>query len=160
MNERIAGDELKVRVEFPIFKDITAADYEWQLTFGVFPNAPMCFKKSDCIALDDGSYALALDTSKLGVGMVTMGVSIDIPDGDYPDGKRTERDYTSLVRLVRKYKDTPVDGEVVTPRLNIKTSLVSVTYLSWEAYVDAEGRVYRTKNGLTYNVKKEYGRNL
>lgn len=49
------------------------------------------FTKSDCIAVDDGTnYVVLVDTENMGIGMLTLKLTVLIPDTDYPTGTRKE----------------------------------------------------------------------
>lgn len=154
MNERCVGDELKVRVALPKINGTAATDYKWQLHFSVFPNPPKVIKREECIELDDGSFVTRFDSSELGVGLVKLRVVVEVPDGDYPDKMRTESDVLNLMRLVRSYGTPPIDEVVTSPRLGVEASMVKEAYMAWEAYVDSNGRVYKTRSGLIYKVEK------
>lgn len=51
----------------------------------------MDFTKADCIMTDDGaSYVVMVDTETMGLGDLTMRLTVHIPDTDYPSGYRKE----------------------------------------------------------------------
>lgn len=48
------------------------------------------YTKEECILTDDGTYVVLVDTDKLGVGLVKLKVTFEIPDEDFPAGYRRE----------------------------------------------------------------------
>ena len=49
------------------------------------------FTKADCIEVDDGvDYVVLVDTETLGIGMLMLKLTVQIPDTDYPVGYRKD----------------------------------------------------------------------
>ena len=63
-------------------------DYDFTVRLQRGPNS-VVIAKSEMI-VDNGDYYLGFDTTQLGVGTVRAIVIAEIPDNDFPGGKRTE----------------------------------------------------------------------
>lgn len=84
------GTKFKINVHVEPIDGYTMDDYGFTCLFYIYANRYVEVKKEDMVRLDESNYVACIDSSKLGVGLVRMRITADIPDADFPDGYRTE----------------------------------------------------------------------
>lgn len=85
--------ELKINVHAEPMSGLHLSDYDFECLFFVHPNRVVSIPKTDMIQEDEDNYTALITTEmgrKLGSGHVKMQMVAHIPDGDFPDGLRTE----------------------------------------------------------------------
>ena len=85
--------ELKINVHAEPMSGLHLSDYDFECLFYVHPNRVVSIPKADMTQVDEDNYTVLITTEmgrKLGIGYVKMQVVAYIPDGDFPDGLRTE----------------------------------------------------------------------
>lgn len=102
MKTNYLGEEIKIQVRAKPIDGMTLADYEWTAYIWTSSYRVVEVHKSDCIPMDDGSYVIILDTSKVGVGALKLKIVAEFPDGDFEDGYKTTigvaKDITQIVK--------------------------------------------------------------
>ena len=93
MQRVVKGSDVKIEFTADLPDGLKLSDVEFS---GKIMNADATdeekdFQKSDCIMVDEGvSYVVLVGTDELGVGVLTMKLTVQIPDTDYPTGYRRE----------------------------------------------------------------------
>lgn len=97
MGRVIQGTVLKMHLSFsyPADPTLTLEDLDFSVDFYTRGGTPQHFEPDDLIRVLNEStglfdYYAPVDTAWLGCGTVFMKMTVDIPDGDFPDGKRRE----------------------------------------------------------------------
>lgn len=104
MSKVILGTELKLNVNIQPIGGYTMDDYNFDIQLKGGKGAVSFNKKGDTLSDglskgdDSDNYIVAFDTTELGVGRVNLRVTAYIPDGAFPDRKRTEisESYTGI----------------------------------------------------------------
>lgn len=87
------GSQIKVEVTAKLANGLHLEDVD----FTVYicnqndPTQTEIFQKSQCLRVDADHYVVMVNTSQTGVGTYMGGLTVHIPDTDYPSGYRTER---------------------------------------------------------------------
>lgn len=84
------GTEFKINVHVEPIGGYHMDDYDFSCKFYIYMSRAVEMKKSDMIRVDADNYIACIDSSKIGIGAVRMRITALIPDGDFPDGFRTE----------------------------------------------------------------------
>lgn len=90
------GTEFKYGIRVGPVSGLHLQDYDFEVTTYVNPIRSVTFRKSDTEhvkPIDADSYSVIVDkvnAVKVGRGTVLAQVVVHIPDGDFPDGVRTE----------------------------------------------------------------------
>ena len=87
--------EFKVNVHVEPIDGYHMSDYDFECMLYVYTNKGVVFKKGDesVKQTDDDNYRVCVsseDSAKIGRGTVKLKLTAHIPDGDFPDGYRTE----------------------------------------------------------------------
>lgn len=85
--------ELKINVHAEPMSGLHLSDYDFECLFYVHPNRVVSIPKADMVQVDEDNYTALITTEigrKLGIGHIKMQMVAQIPDGDFPDGLRTE----------------------------------------------------------------------
>ena len=85
--------ELKINVHAEPLSGLHLSDYDFECLFYVHPNRVVSIPKADMTQVDEDNYTALITTEigrKLGIGHIKMQMVAQIPDGDFPDGLRTE----------------------------------------------------------------------
>ncbi|MBO7293859.1 MAG: hypothetical protein J6U65_00415 [Bacteroidaceae bacterium] len=91
------GTELKINVTNDPIDGFHMGDYDFECAFYVYTNRRVVKKKSEMKKVDDDNYLGILktdDVMRIGRGRVLVEMTAYIPDADFEDGFRTERDVT------------------------------------------------------------------
>lgn len=83
------GSDAKIRVTMEEIEGSTLANTEWQCKFYVGVRS-VTIHKTQAIKVDDNAYVCVVHTAEVGRGVIYGQLMVDIPDGDIPDGTRTE----------------------------------------------------------------------
>ena len=86
----VLGTQLKINVNVEPIGDIHLSNCEFKCTFFINPKKTIELEKNSMIRIDDDNYIALVDTSLLGTGTIRMTIEVDIPDTDFPNGKRKE----------------------------------------------------------------------
>lgn len=88
----VLGSDIKIEFWSGLPDDLTMLDVPFTVTVynEMAVNAKIDFIKEECILTDEGDYVVLVDTEKLGVGLVKLKVTFQIPDKDFPTGYRKE----------------------------------------------------------------------
>lgn len=89
MQKNYLGEELKIKVTAKPIDGMSLADYEWIARLWTSAYRVVEVAKGECIPMGDGSYAITLDTTRVGVGRLKLEVVAQLPDGDFEDGYAT-----------------------------------------------------------------------
>ena len=88
MEERYLGEKLKIKLSAKVIQSQNLADMDWVAYLWCSSYKAKRISKSEAIPLDDGSYALPLDTMAVGVGVLRGEVIAQVKDGDFDGGYR------------------------------------------------------------------------
>lgn len=84
------GSDVKILIEASLPDGLTMQEVDFSgKVVNTSTDAEVVFDKAVCIESDQG-YVLLLDTDDIGVGALTLRVTFQIPDSDYPAGYRKE----------------------------------------------------------------------
>lgn len=89
-NTSIIGTEEKFSVRIEPLGDIHAMDYDFNIKVYSNKQANVIIPKDDVIFESADTFTILVDTSALGLGVITIEVTAYIPDTDFPDKLRTE----------------------------------------------------------------------
>lgn len=89
------GTEFKINVHVEPIDGYHMSDYDFECMLYVYTNKGVVFKKGDesVKQTDEDNYRICVsseDSAKIGKGAVKLKLTAHIPDGDFPDGLRTE----------------------------------------------------------------------
>lgn len=93
------GGQAKLTISRKPYGKINMDDYDFSIEVYCVPDKRVCIPKNQCIRKDENSYAITVDSKKLGIGLITIRVISKIPDPDFKEGYRVDVD-----KLVTKYK--------------------------------------------------------
>lgn len=85
-----AGTEVKLSVSIEPMDGYNLEDLEFKAEVGCVPWRPVTIIKNDAIKVDENTYIVTADTRRMGIGPMRMRLTVFVPDGDFPDGYRTE----------------------------------------------------------------------
>jgi hypothetical protein len=94
MIQSLLGTELKINVHVEPIGEMHMSAYNFKCEFYVYSNRVVTIHKEQMRMVDDDNYIAMLtsDMSKqLGRGDMHMVVTAEIPDADFEDGFRTEK---------------------------------------------------------------------
>lgn len=86
----LVGTKLKLNVHIDPIGELTMKDYNFEVEVFCSSKQPIIIAKEDAIQVDDNNYIVLVDTNEVGAGSLKCKVTAQIPDGDFPDGLRTE----------------------------------------------------------------------
>ena len=88
----LSGSDVKIAITAQLDDGLHLADVDF--TVSIYnanePQDAQLYYKSDCIRIDDDTYAVLVSTNTLGVGSYMGRLIVQIPDTDYTSGYRTE----------------------------------------------------------------------
>lgn len=84
------GTEVKLNIHIEPIDGVDIDDYDYITEVYCHPKKSIVIQKSDTMRVDNENYVVRIDTNVLGVGKIICKVTAYIPDGDFPDGLRTE----------------------------------------------------------------------
>ena len=93
MQTVILGSDVKIefRAELPDGMKLEDVNFSGKVINADKKDTAIDFNKSDCIALEGGeSYVVMVDTTSLGVGLLMLKLTVQIPDTDYQTGYRKQ----------------------------------------------------------------------
>lgn len=90
----IIGTELKLNVSVEPMNGIHLAQCDFECEFFRRGNKSngVIVAKDAMIKIDDDNYIARINSQDIGVGPVMMTITVHVPDPDFDDGYRTERD--------------------------------------------------------------------
>lgn len=88
----VLGSDIKIEFWSELPDELTMLDVPFTVTVynEMAVGARKDFKKEDCILTDEGDYVVLVNTDDLGVGLLKLKVTFEIPDTDFPAGYRRE----------------------------------------------------------------------
>lgn len=86
----IIGTEEKFSVRVEPLDDVHVKDYDFNVKVYSNKQANVIIPKKDVIFEGDDSFLITVDTSIIGLGVITIEVIAHIPDADFDDNTRTE----------------------------------------------------------------------
>lgn len=86
----IIGTEEKFSVRVEPLDDIHVRNYDFSVKVYSNKQANVIIPKEDVIFESDDSFLITVDTSIIGLGVITIEVIAHIPDADFDDNTRTE----------------------------------------------------------------------
>lgn len=91
--ELILGTECKVKVTLPEISGVTPYVYDFEVEVYTNPSKRLTVDKDHCFPTEDEGYNffVPFDSSKIGVGDITIEVVAQVEDDMFEDGYRTER---------------------------------------------------------------------
>ena len=87
------GTEFKLNIHLEPIDGLHMSGYDFEVDLYVYTNKRVTFSKMDMKKVDDDNYLIIVTTAdamKIGRGKINAEVRAYIPDGDFPDGTRTE----------------------------------------------------------------------
>lgn len=84
------GTEFKINVHVEPIDGLHMSDYDFTCVFYIYGKGNVSLNKSDMIRVDEDNYIACIDSGKLGVGVIMMRITAQIPDADFPNFLRTE----------------------------------------------------------------------
>ena len=85
-------DPLKANIGRDTEYSISMVDYDFTCEFFTYETSKVVIEKSKMVKYDDDNYFAMLDTTGLKYeGFVKILITAQVPDEDFPDGKRTEK---------------------------------------------------------------------
>lgn len=84
-----------VRTKFKLALNIDTDGFDmstddWQVSIRCGSKETVCNKEQNSFCDEDGQWYLLVDSAVLGAGQYVMVTDIDVPDTDFPDGRRHE----------------------------------------------------------------------
>lgn len=89
------GTELKINVHVDPIDGVHMSEYDFECAFFVYTNKRVVITKKEMKRVDNDNYIAIIDKVKgmqLGRGTINMEITAHIPDADFSDGLRTEKD--------------------------------------------------------------------
>lgn len=65
------------------------SEFDFSVEVYCSPNKSRKFEKAELLKLDDDNYAISGNTADLGLGTIKMMITVEVPDPDIEDTKRT-----------------------------------------------------------------------
>lgn len=98
-----AGTDVKLSINVEPIDGHALESLDFTAEVGCTPWRPVTIHKKDAIKVDADTYIVTADTRKTGVGPLRLRLTVQVPDGDFPDGYRTEvaEIWTDLVVVKR-----------------------------------------------------------
>lgn len=90
MSKVYLGTELKLNISIAPIDGFTMDEYDFNVDVYCSTSRVLSFAKKEAIRLDENNYVVCVDTFQIGAGSLKCKVTAQIPDGDFPDDKRTE----------------------------------------------------------------------
>lgn len=84
------GTEYKINIGMQAIGDIHLSDCELTAIFYVNTVKTQVIQKEEMVVVDDDNYIALVDSSLTGAGELKARITVEIPDADFDDGKRTE----------------------------------------------------------------------
>jgi len=131
-------------------------DFSVTLSWGM-QGRHLTIPKSQMMKDENGQWIFVFSTDEM-VGVVTAECVYDVPDGDYPDQFRTEKERQPLCfintssRLPQMMRDEGgiYDGRYVSYQRSLRSDRKSIYHI----LRDVAGNVIRDVNGLVFRVLK------
>ncbi len=88
----VLGSDIKIEFWSELPDSLTMLDIPFTVTVynEMAVGKSVDFKKTECILTDEGDYVVLVNTDDLGVGLLKLKVTFEIPDQDFPAGYRRE----------------------------------------------------------------------
>ena len=88
----VLGSDIKIEFWSELPDDLTMLVVQFTVTVynEMAVGKSVDFKKKECILTDEGDYVVLVNTEKLGVGLLKLKVTFEIPDKDFPTGYRRQ----------------------------------------------------------------------
>lgn len=93
MQTVMLGSDVKIEftAELPDGLKLSDVEFTGKVVNAETTDKKLDFTKADCIQVDDGeSYVVLVDTTELGIGLLTLKLTVLIPDTDYQSGTRKQ----------------------------------------------------------------------
>ena len=90
VTEVFLGTELKLNVNIEPIGTVTMDSYDFEIEVYCSPKRTINVQKNEAIRIDESNYVILVDTNVVGAGDLKCKITAHIPDGDFPDRKRTE----------------------------------------------------------------------
>lgn len=84
------GTEYKINIKMEPLGEVHLTDCDFNARFYVGPTLYQVITKDDMIYVDDDNYLALVDSSQTGKGNLMARLTVEIPDADFGDGRRTE----------------------------------------------------------------------
>lgn len=89
-SKAIIGTGLKVSIKVDPIGQYHLSDMDFSARFYVGNTAGKTLAKSGHVKVDDDTYIAPVDTNGMRSGTLRCRLTVVVPDGDFPDGKRIE----------------------------------------------------------------------
>lgn len=86
------GTEFKINVHVEPIDGLHMNDYDFTCRFYVYTDRFVEFKKKDMIMVNQDNYIACINSEEIGSGNIKMQITALIPDVDFPNGLRTEKE--------------------------------------------------------------------
>lgn len=91
-NNSVHGTEFKLAINMTPIDNYNLSNTEWEVKVFVEGGSKSAIiKKEECRDAGDDTFIIPVDSKQLGAGRYFLTLTVQIPDGDFPDGIRTER---------------------------------------------------------------------
>lgn len=84
------GTEYKINIKMDAVGDIHLSACDFFAIFYVNSTKMQQIQKEDMVEVDDDNYIALVDSTLTGAGALKARITVEIPDADFDDGKRTE----------------------------------------------------------------------
>ena len=84
------GTEYKINIKMEPMGEIHLANCDFEAKFYTGPAMSQSISKAEMVYVDDDDYIALVDSSKTGQGALMMRLTVELPDADFDDGRRTE----------------------------------------------------------------------
>ena len=146
--ERGAEVKFKIAIEREGFI-MTRDNFELKLSWGLM-DQEKTIKKNQMLTNESGEYFFVFTVSDDMVGRLMVECSYDVPDGDYPDGHRTEVNRQCLALVL----DHPLPPRICIPGAPVPGNNVTYEQIyqsdvedMYEYLTDCKGRKLVTSDG-------------
>lgn len=90
----VLGTEIKINIHIEPIDKLHMSGYDFECAFYAHSNKKVIIPKSKMKKVDDDNYLAIIETAdvlRIGRGRINVEITAYIPDGDFPDGLRTEK---------------------------------------------------------------------
>ena len=91
MGNSVKGTEFKLNLHMQKCDGYSLKDVDFYVEVFTDRGGLVKIDKSECKEVDEDNFLVGVDSSKTGVGKYFVRLTAYIPDGDFPDGIRTEK---------------------------------------------------------------------